>query len=260
MPVDDSGQSSQIIPITGETVLLYYSNSGVRTLDAGQVAGVAIQGQLAYENIKDSTGTMSGSKYDTSLTFTAGVFTTEVLAKPEVFESVDDKSFANKLAAITEGLANGEYVVDYINGTIWGKKATNGVNLANTAYKIQSGVTGAPAVISSTVTIGNPWSQINPVAYVASLIIKATPGTLKQVFGYNSAAADQFIQLHDSATLPAEASVPEDVVIARAGSNFVIDFGESGKAFAAGITVCNSSTAPTKTIGAANCWFSAQYK
>lgn len=97
------------------------------------------------------------------------------------------------------------------------------------------------------------------VAYVASQVIKATPGILYQLHGYNSGAA-QFIQLHDAASLPADTAVPELVQAIAATSNFVIDLGVYGKKFAVGIVACNSSTGPTKTIGSANCYISARYK
>jgi hypothetical protein len=97
-------------------------------------------------------------------------------------------------------------------------------------------------------------------AYVASQIIKASAGRLFKLIGYNSGGA-QFIQLHDSATLPADTGVPKVVITAAATSNFEIDFpDDSGRYFFNGIVVCNSSTGPTKTIGSANCWFSAIYK
>lgn len=97
-------------------------------------------------------------------------------------------------------------------------------------------------------------------AYVASQVVKATPGILYQVHGYNSAVAAQFIQLHDAASVPADTAVPELIITVPASSNFAIDLGVYGKRFAVGIVVCNSSTGPTKTVGAADCYFSARYK
>lgn len=99
------------------------------------------------------------------------------------------------------------------------------------------------------------------VALEKSAIIKAAPGTLYRLMGYSSKVAAQFIQLHDSATLPADATVPKIVIAVAAASNFDIDLGEIGRFFSNGIVACNSSTGPTKTLGAAaDCWFNAIYK
>lgn len=95
-------------------------------------------------------------------------------------------------------------------------------------------------------------------AYATSLIIKATPGKLIKINGYNSKVLAQFIQIHDSATLPADGAVPAVVINAATVANFSIDFSPNGRLFANGIVICNSSTGPTKTIGLADCWFDAQ--
>lgn len=101
----------------------------------------------------------------------------------------------------------------------------------------------------------------NPsTAYEASRIIKAGNGILFGVSGYNSKTSAQFIQLHDSAALPADTAVPVELFSVPASSNFSIDFGVHGKAFGLGVVVCNSSTGPTKTIGSADCWFSPRFK
>lgn len=101
-------------------------------------------------------------------------------------------------------------------------------------------------------------SNINTSALVASLVVKASAGTVYEIRGYNSLASTQFIQIHDASSLPSESATPEDVISAEASSNFFITYPQ-GKTFATGIVVTNSSTAATKTIGAADCWFSAEF-
>lgn len=98
----------------------------------------------------------------------------------------------------------------------------------------------------------------NSAAYEASRVAKATGGQLYSVIGYNSKASAQFIQIHDSATLPADNAVPLVVITAAASSNFTIDFGMRGMQLTNGIVVCNSSTGPAKTVGSADCWFAVR--
>ncbi len=106
------------------------------------------------------------------------------------------------------------------------------------------------------------WASPNnstAVAYVASQVVKATPGNLYGVSGYNSKASAQFIQLHDAASLPADTAVPVTVISVPASSNFSIDFGVYGRKFSTGIVISNSSTGPTKTIGSADCFYDARF-
>lgn len=92
------------------------------------------------------------------------------------------------------------------------------------------------------------------MTYAASLQASTTPAKVFYVKGYNSGAA-QFIQLADAIALPANATVPLLNIAVGAASNFTIDFGSVGLDFQNGVSICNSSTAPTKTIGSANCQF-----
>ena len=96
------------------------------------------------------------------------------------------------------------------------------------------------------------------MAYAASKIIKPSAGILYGLTGYNSKASAQFVQIHDAASLPAEAAVPVLVFKVAALDNFFLDLGPYGVNFANGIVVCNSSTAETKTIGSADCWFNRE--
>lgn len=104
-----------------------------------------------------------------------------------------------------------------------------------------------------------PPFDTNSAAYEASRIVKASKGILVGITGYNSKASIQFIQVHDSATLPADTAIPKIIFAVAASSPFALDLGLRGKTFTLGIVVCNSSTGPTKTIGSADCFFEARY-
>jgi hypothetical protein len=100
-------------------------------------------------------------------------------------------------------------------------------------------------------------AQVSSAAYEASHVLKASPGTLVSLSGYNSKNASQFIQLFDSATVPADNAVPVAVITAATVANFSFPLPPGGLPFVNGIAVSNSSTGPTKTIGSADCFFSA---
>lgn len=103
-------------------------------------------------------------------------------------------------------------------------------------------------------------SEAHTTALAASLVVKASEGTLLTVNGYNSKGSAQFIQVHNAAALPSDTAVPIIVFTAAASSNFSYTLDNAGQTFSTGIVVCNSSTAATKTIGSADCWFNVRYR
>lgn len=143
LPVDVTHSSSSAISITNETVLLYYSNSGVRTVDAGQAAGTAVEGKFAHSSILNASGTLLGTKNDSSVSFTCAALDRQVSFESlgitrQQLEATDSMTFANRLSTLTNGMSNGDYAIDYRTGTIYGKKKTTGVSATATSYLIQA--------------------------------------------------------------------------------------------------------------------------
>ncbi len=107
---------------------------------------------------------------------------------------------------------------------------------------------------SSTYALTN----VSSTAYETGHILKGSAGYLFMLTGYSSRTTEQFIQLHNTTTVPADTAVPVLIFKVPAGGNFSFDLGKYGRYFSTGISICNSSTGPTKTIGSADCWFDAQ--
>jgi len=96
-------------------------------------------------------------------------------------------------------------------------------------------------------------------ALVSSLVIATGRTRLFGLLGFNNNAGAQFIQVFDAAALPADGAIPLFAISASGAANFSASWGSVGRWFARGVVVCNSSTLATKTIGAADCWFDAQF-
>lgn len=122
--------------------------------------------------------------------------------------------------------------------------------------KILSIILAFVLAISTSPAAGQDGTTISSTAYEASHILLAGGGVLVGLVGYNSGSA-QFIQVFNSTTLPANASVPIITFTVAATSNFSVTLPGTGIPFSTGIVVCNSSTGPTKTIGTTDCWFTA---
>jgi hypothetical protein len=167
----------------------------------------------------------------------------------------------------------GVTTVSTVTGVTTVSTVTNLAQLGGAAIAMNTGVRAAgvqrvtiatddvvqtAALPQATATLAP--TNATTTAYAASLIVKATAGTLYNITGYNSRTSGQFIQLYNSATLPANGVAPVVVFFVGASSNFSFNLGVYGRHFTTGIVIGNSTTGPTKTIGAADCWFDAQFK
>jgi hypothetical protein len=119
-------------------------------------------------------------------------------------------------------------------------------------------------ILDPTTTVGslggasNKPSNVHVNAFTNSLRVKRGPGILYGFTVFSSAAAAQFIQVFDLDSLPADGAIPAVVFTVGAAANIAANW-IPGRAFQVGCVICNSSTAPTKTIGNADSWFDVQY-
>ena len=124
--------------------------------------------------------------------------------------------------------------------------------------KVTACNTGAVIVASGSITANTATMSVaSSSTYEASKVVKAGAGTLFNLSGYNSGPA-QWLQLYNSTTLPANGVAPILLLAVPAQSTFSFDW-TKGIPCSTGIVVGNSSTGPTKTIGSADCYFTASY-
>jgi len=102
-------------------------------------------------------------------------------------------------------------------------------------------------------------SYYDSVAYETGEVVKAVPGVVHRISGYNSHTSPVFVQLHDATSMPANDAVPVITFVVAASSNFDFDLSVIGRFCEKGIVVCSSTTGPTKTLSGATSWFNIQY-
>lgn len=96
-------------------------------------------------------------------------------------------------------------------------------------------------------------------ALASSIVVCTYPAYLYSFTVSNTKASAQFVQFHDATSLPADGLIPSTVFTLPGSGDKTVAFGIPGRLFLYGIVVCNSSTAGTKTIGSADCFFDVQF-
>ena len=91
-----------------------------------------------------------------------------------------------------------------------------------------------------------------------SSIVVASAHALYGFTVNNTNASQQFILVFDLATLPADGAVPAVSFTVPGASDKAVEWVTPRK-MNQGIVVCNSSTAGSKTLGSADCFFDVQY-
>jgi hypothetical protein len=105
----------------------------------------------------------------------------------------------------------------------------------------------------------NALSRSSSTALEASRVIKASSGRLQFINVTTSRTSDQYFQIFNSTTVPADGTAPIYAFKLPADSTIFIDLNPIGSYFSTGISVSNSTTLATKTIGSADCYITAEY-
>jgi hypothetical protein len=167
---------------------------------------------------------------------------------------------------ITAGSGTHVSTVDITNGGNTDKRQVMAVGGPNTGdlsviANVAAASTGAALADPGLVVSLSPNTSATSVSSTAletGHVLKASAGVLHGFSGYNSRTSQQFIQVFNSTTVPADATVPIIVMLVPPQSNFYWDSVKFGVPFSTGISISNSSTVATKTIGSADCFFFAQ--
>jgi len=131
--------------------------------------------------------------------------------------------------------------------------------IVNLAAQQSGSVVGIQTFSVANVNATQCPNSADSTTYASGGVIKSAPGIFYGLVGYNSSASAQFIQIYNTATVPANGSVPNVILYASATSSFSISFAPFGKSFSTGICWSNSASGSTKVAGSADCWINAQY-
>lgn len=237
-----------------KSVSVTHATDDVVPLPAGAATAAKQDAQITSLSNLD---TDLGAKADTAATTDTGTFSLIALFKRALQALSTISTNIATVASNTPSLVSGRQPVD-------GSGVTQPISVASlplpsaaaTSTK-QSDGTQKTQLVNAAGTEMFTGTLVNSSAYEASRVLKASAGQMVSLVGYNAKTSGQFIQVFNSTTVPADATAPVLTFWVPASSNFSYDVPVTGLPFATGIAVSNSSTGPTKTIGSADCYFTA---
>ena len=254
--------------------------AGVQTEDA--VAGSGDRGtfMLAVRRDTATSGAAAGDYHEIEVDATGGIWVAGSQIEDVAATSGDRGVFALAIrrdTAVADAAA-GDYVGLHVDAL--GKLRITGTYVEDVAAADGQEILGVGAVrrdVQASSSGGDgDWSTLNLDAFgrlrvsdrnevsviatsalATNLVVKATPGKLLGFYGYSTLT--QFIQIHNTTSLPANGVVPAGVFPITANTPFSLWL-EHPQPCSTGITLCNSTTGPTKTIGAADTFITALYE
>lgn len=155
--------------------------------------------------------------------------------------STDINQFASQFNSIfLDGTSDSRFQVDV--GTL------NGISVSDS--------TPLPVKFDSL----SGWSIYKSSVAEASNIVKGFSATIRAVMMYNGNASTRTCQIFSSGSVPADNTVPNWLFTVVPSTLSGYDFGPDGLILSSGLTVCNSTTIPIKTLGSADSYFWIIYK
>lgn len=114
------------------------------------------------------------------------------------------------------------------------------------------------AAFSGDQAVGYPLS-VHSLAYESFHIVNSGPCRLFGFEVYSSLASAQWIQLFNTQATSPTGLLPVAIFTVAGTSNLPVAYPWPGRWFDQGIIIANSTTGPTYTAGAANCYYDVQY-